>query len=176
MKQGDKYTIHCYKHNGTIHRTWDEAIILEETEDYIVCANNHVKVTESNGRSHKTKEPAIMFFYKHNWYNIIGQLKYDGVYYYCNLASPYIIEGKTIKYIDYDLDLRVFPDGAFKILDRGEYKYHKSKMNYPESIDRIVKDDLSNLINLARNKDDPFNVILIENYYIVYNRLKKVTR
>ena len=61
MKQGDKYTIHCYKHNGTIHRTWDEAIILEETEDYIVCANNHVKVTESNGRSHKTKEPAIMF-------------------------------------------------------------------------------------------------------------------
>ena len=35
MKQGDKYTIHCYKHNGTIHRTWDEAIILEETEDKV---------------------------------------------------------------------------------------------------------------------------------------------
>ena len=174
MKQGDKYTIHCYKHNGTIHRTWDEAIILEETEDYIVCANNHVKVTESNGRSHKTKEPAIMFFYKHNWYNIIGQLKYDGVYYYCNLASPYIIEGKTIKYIDYDLDLRVFPDGAFKILDRGEYKYHKRIMCYTEDIDRILKDELSNLISIVRKKEYPFNAMVIYQYYEKYNQIKKL--
>ena len=42
------------------------------------------------------------------------------------MASPFIIEENTIKYIDYDLDLRVFPDGSFKVLDRGEYKYHKN--------------------------------------------------
>ena len=40
-----------------------------------------------------------------------------------NIASPYIIEEGTIKYIDYDLDLRVFPDGSFKVLDRGAVSY-----------------------------------------------------
>ena len=60
------------------------------------------------------------------------QLKKDGIFYYCNIATPYIIEEKTIKYIDYDLDLRVFPSGEYKILDRMEYKYHKKIMHYSD--------------------------------------------
>ena len=39
IKIGDRLEIHCYKHNGKIHRTWDEATILEITDDYIVCGN-----------------------------------------------------------------------------------------------------------------------------------------
>jgi protein associated with RNAse G/E len=150
-------------------------MLLDVTDNYLVFGNDRTKVIESDGRSWRTKEPAIMFFFKHDWYNIIGQLKEDGIYYYCNLASPFVIEAKTIKYIDYDLDLRVFPDGAFKILDRGEYKYHKNKMQYPESIDKIVKDDLSKLISIVRKKEYPFNAMVINNYYKEYEKMKKVT-
>ena len=89
---GDRFIIHSYKHDGSIHRSWDEAILLDIKDDYLVFGNNKTKVVESDGRSWRTKEPAIMFFYKHSWYNIIGQLKKDGIYYYCNLASPYVIE------------------------------------------------------------------------------------
>lgn len=173
---GDQLIIHSYKHDGNIHRSWDEAILLEETEDYMVFGNNHTKVIESDGRTWKTREPAIMFFYKKFWFNVIGQLKEDGIYYYCNMASPYLIENKTIKYIDYDLDLRVFPDGAFKVLDRGEYRYHKELMNYPESIDKILKDDLTLLIDKARAKEFPFDKERINEYYAKYNELKKSTR
>jgi len=176
MKKGDKLEIHCYKHNGKIDRISGEAIVLDVTDDYLVCANNKVKITENDGRSHRTKETAILFFYKDEWFNILAQLKKYGLFYYCNIASPYVLDGNIIKYIDYDLDLRVFPDGAFKILDRGEYKYHKAKMNYPDEIDKIVKDDLSNLISLAREKQNPFNVMVIDDYYYRYNKLKKVTK
>ena len=55
-----------------------------------------------------------MFFYKDRWFNIIEQLKDYGIYFYCNIATPYIIDEKVIKYIDYDLDLRVFPNVSFK--------------------------------------------------------------
>ena len=64
FKVGDRLTINCYKHNGKIHRSWDEATILEIGEDYLVCANNKAKVTENDGRSYYTNEPAIIFFYK----------------------------------------------------------------------------------------------------------------
>ncbi len=47
-------------------------------------------------------------------------------------------------------------------------------MNYPESIDKIVKDDLSKLIVLAREKQNPFNVMVIDDYFYKYNKLKKV--
>ena len=172
-KKHEQFIIHSYKHNGNIHREWDEAVLLDDCGEYLVFGNNKTKVLESDGRSWRTKEPAIMFFYKKKWYNVIGQLKADGIYYYCNMASPFIIEDGAIKYIDYDLDLRVFPDGAFKVLDRGEYKYHSKKMHYPSSIDTILKEDLTDLIELVRNKKIPFDKGTIEYYYNVYNNLKK---
>lgn len=168
----EKFIIHSYKHNGYIHREWDEAILLDDCGEYLVFGNNKTRVLESDGRSWRTKEPAIMFFYKSKWYNVISQLKSDGIYYYCNMASPFIIEDGAIKYIDYDLDLRVFPDGAFKVLDRGEYKYNRKKMHYSNSIDTILKKDLSELIDLVREKKLPFDSKTIEYYYDIYNKVK----
>ena len=165
---GKKYEIHGYKHDGKIHRAWDEAILLEIHDDYLIFGNEKTKVTESDGRTWHTKEPAVLYFFKNNWYNIIGQYKKDGIYYYCNMASPFLIEEVTIKYIDYYLDLRVFPDGSFKVLDRGEYKYHKSIMNYSQEIDRILKEELTNLINKVRKKELAFKDGTVEKYYEKY--------
>ena len=33
---GDCLEIHCYKHNGHLHRQWDEAVLLDIKEDYMV--------------------------------------------------------------------------------------------------------------------------------------------
>ena len=173
LKIGHCYDIHSYKHNEKIHKVWDEAILLDIQDDSLVFGNDRTKVTESDGRYWRTKEPAIMYFFKNNWFNIIAQYKKDGIYYYCNMASPYILEENAIKYIDYDLDLRVFPDGSFKILDRGEYKYHKQLMNYSEDIDFILKEELTNLINLVRNKKSAFVSSNIERYYEIFKKYKK---
>ena len=81
------------------------------------------------------------------------------------------MDNRILKYIDYDLDLRVFPDGAFKILDRNEYNYHKKLMNYPKEINFIIKSELSSLIEQKRNNDHPFNKELIENYFKIFLNL-----
>ncbi len=171
MKKGDKLIIHCYKHNGKIDRISGEAVVLDVTDDYLVCANNKVKLTENDGRSHRTKEIAILFFYKNEWFNILAQLKKYGLFYYCNIASPYTMDGNIIKYIDYDLDLRIFPDGSFKVLDKNEYKYHKMSMKYSEEIDIIVQDALNRLIKMKENGVFPFQNDVIEKYYELYKEL-----
>ncbi len=173
IKVGDKLAIHCYKHNGSLHQLCDEAIVLAIDEEKIVVANNKAKLTEADGRSYHAKEPAILFFYKKHWFNIIGQLKRFGLFYYCNLATPYIIDGDIIKYIDYDLDLRVFPDGGFKILDYNEYNYHKRIMHYSKEIQMIIKRELSELIEMKRNSQGPFSKNEINKYYKIYRHLIK---
>lgn len=173
IKIGDRLTIHCYKHNGVLHRVCEEAIILENTEEYLVCANDKTKITENDGHSYHTGELAILIFYKKNWFNIIAQLKQQGLFYYCNIASPFIIDNNIIKYIDYDLDLRVFPDGGFHILDQNEYKYHKQIMKYSKDLDRIIKEELQKLISLKKEEKSPFDKELIHNYYQKYVNLKK---
>ncbi len=172
MKKGDKVKINAYKHNGTLHSVSDETTVLDITDDVIVCANKETKITEGDGRSYTTNETALLFFYKKDWFNIICQFKKYGIFYYCNIASPYILEDKTIKYIDYDLDLRVFPDGGFKILDKNEYKYHKKIMNYSEELDTVIKHELSKLIELKKQNKFPFDQKIVENYYNMYTNLQ----
>lgn len=174
VKVGDRLRIECYKHNGFLDCTNEEAVVLEVTEDYLVVANDHTKLTEHDGSVRRTKEPAVLFFYKKNWFNVIGQLKKTGLFYYCNIATPYIIENKTIKYIDYDLDLRVFPDGSFRILDRNEYKYHKKIMHYSQEIDLIVHYELGRLIALKKAQKGPFAPQIVVNFYKKYKKMKKM--
>lgn len=168
IKKGHKFNIHSYKHDGNVHRAWSEAVFLDKIDNAYIFGNNKTVVTESDGRTWKTKEGAIIYFFEDCWFNIIGQLKKDGIYYYCNMATPFIIEGSTIKYIDYDLDLRVFSDGSFKILDRYEYKCHKNKMSYSEDIDKILQHELYKLIDMVRNKKTPFENAIIRKHYAVY--------
>ena len=87
------------------------------------------------------------------------------------IATPALIDNKVIKYIDYDLDLRVFPNGSFKILDRMEYKYHKKQMHYSNRLDFILKYELGNLIDMVRVRETPFNKEVINNYYEKYVEL-----
>ena len=173
IKIGDTLVIHCYKHNGVIHKSWKLAYVLDIKEDYIVLGNENVLVTKQDGRTWHTKEPAIMFFYKKRWYNIIAQLKSNGIFYYCNIASPYVIDCDVLKYIDYDLDLRVFNDGAFKILDRNEYNYHKKLMKYPREVNYIIKEELSSLIEMKKAGEFPFDTHVIEYYYNIFRKITK---
>lgn len=114
-----------------------------------------------------------MFFYKKRWFNVIGQLKRDGIYYYCNMASPFILEEGAIKYIDYDLDLRVFPDWGYRILDRNEYNYHKKLLKYGKDLDFILRSELSALIDMKKKKEEPFNKEVIEYYYNIFKKISK---
>ncbi len=51
----------------------------------------------------------------------------NGTSYYCNLASPYYLDNEALKYIDYDLDVKVFADGEKRLLDVEEYERHKNR-------------------------------------------------
>ena len=175
IKIGDKLQVHCYKHDGSLHRVCDEATVLDISDNVLVCANDKTKIVEKDIKkkynSYYTKEPAILFFYKDSWFNIIGQIKTKGLFFYCNIASPFIIDDGIIKYIDYDLDLRVFPDGSFMVLDRNEYRYHKKEMNYGKDIEKIIQKELTRLIEMEKNKDMPFDKKIVEYYYNIYEKM-----
>ncbi len=173
IKIGDKLKIECFKHNGYLDRTSDCATVIYVDDKVLIVANDHTKLTEHNGVSHCTNEPAILFFYKKKWFNIIAQFKKTGLFYYCNIATPYIIDGKSIKYIDYDLDLRVYPDGGFKVLDRNEYHYHRRIMKYGKMLDAIIENSLSELIEWKKTEKIPFQKDYVLNYYKTFQILQK---
>ncbi|MBN2604931.1 MAG: DUF402 domain-containing protein [Bacilli bacterium] len=160
--------IQSYKHDETLHRIWEKATVLYADDEVIIVANHRTKVIESNGRFWHTREPSVSWFYKNNWFNIIAILKKEGMHYYCNIASPYVIDEEALKYIDYDLDVKVLSDFSYNTLDRNEYNKHKNKMDYPQELKVILEAELKVLKQMIEAKEGPFNVELVNEWYQVY--------
>ncbi len=168
LKIGDSVYVQAYKHSGSLHRTWSKAQVIDVKDDFVVVVTDHSWVVEADGRRWLTKEPAICFYYTKRWYNIISMVRKTGIYYYCNLASPSLYDGEAIKNIDYDLDVKVFPDGEYVILDENEYEYHASVMNYPENVKKIISSQMEELLDLIVNKKEPFDFSYINDYIMKY--------
>lgn len=96
-------------------------------------------------------------------------LREDGVYYYCNLSSPFVFDNNSIKYIDYDLDIKVFPDMSYTLLDEDEYELHRKEMSYPDVIDKILKRNVDKLISWIQQKEDLLHPISSMSGQIVTN-------
>lgn len=164
-----------YKHDGTMHRIWNSVFVVEENEEYIAVASIKTKVIENNLRFWFTKEPAVMIFFKKRWYNVIAMIKNDGITYYVNLASPYVIDNYSIKYIDYDLDLKLFPNDGIKLIDVKEYSFHKEKYKYGDDIDKILKFNIKEIEDVMKKRIFPFNDSEIIRIFNLFNenRIKK---
>jgi len=172
LTPGQMIKIQSYKHNGSLHRTWLRGLVLESTPERTVLVTNKTWVIEADGRRWFTREPAVCFFYPEKWFNIIAMLRKSGIYYYCNLASPSLYDGESLKNIDYDLDVKVYPDGATNILDEDEYALHGEQMRYSDDLKTIVESTLQDLLRLIETKQSPFIRDEIEDYFDVYLKMQ----
>lgn len=173
ISEGKWIRTQSYKHDGSLHRTWDNMMILDENDDYIVTGSWASRVVECDGRIWYTKEPAVSIFFKKCWFNVIAMIRGNKVFYYCNIASPTLEDGLTLKYIDYDLDLKLFPDDSIMELDVKEYLFHKEKYHYSKEIDKIVNHEFERVKKLMRNNEFPFIDDKMFSYIHKYHKIKK---
>lgn len=146
----------CFKHDGSLHRVWDKAALIYEDEEKIVISNAKTLIRESDDRVWMAKEPSLSIFYKNRWFNIMGIIRSEGIHYYCNMATPSVVDDNVIKYIDYDLDLVKNVKGEIKILDEDEYAVNKEKYGYGKDIENILEKELELLKQDAINGDGDF--------------------
>ncbi|MDD6302383.1 MAG: DUF402 domain-containing protein [Bacillales bacterium] len=170
---GKWFHVQSYKHDGSLHRTWDSAMIVDVTDDYIVIASTCNKVVEADGRHWYTREPAVSVFFFNDWFNFIAMFKDDEIMYYCNIASPSLIDKNCIKYIDYDLDLKLLPNKSIIQLDSKEYEFHRKKYVYSDELDYVIKGANEYAKELMRRGGFPFDDALMRDYYAKYLVIKE---
>lgn len=164
--RGKWLKIQAYKHDGTFHRLWSFNYVLRDDDDYFVLASNRSAVIEHNGRKWHTKEPSIFIFSKKQWFNVIAMFKDDNtITYYVNIASPSIYDKGYIKFIDYDLDIKLFGDGSTKLLDVGEYRKHANSLGYPDEIRNILSNSVDLVFKMIQNHQFPFDDDVIKTLY-----------
>lgn len=162
MSQDDKrfsawIKVQAYKHDGALHREWSPAFLVEETPEYWALASKASSVTETDGRKWITRENAIFILYKRKWMNVICMFKScGGICYYVNIASPTLMDKGYLKYIDYDLDVKLYPDMVERTLDENEYQHHIQTYGYPVDLTEAIKKSLHEVQRMIKEKEFPF--------------------
>jgi len=166
MEKNEQWVrIQAYKHDGLFHRMWSHCYLINEDDSYFILASIRARVIENNGRVWHTKEPAIFIFSKREWFNVIAMIKETGITYYANVASPTIRDKGFLKYIDYDLDLKLYPNGGTRILDQNEYERHSKSLDYGDEIKTILNDSVTIIQSKMNNHEFPFSDEKINEYY-----------
>ena len=72
----------------------------------------------------RTGDRFVETYFTDRWYNIfeIHAVEDDRLRgWYCNIATPFQLDGDTLFYVDLALDLLVYPDRRQRILDEDEF-------------------------------------------------------
>ncbi len=172
--------VQAYKHDGLLHRQWSPAYLVEETEEYWALASRASMVTESDGRKWVTKEKAVFILYKHKWMNVIAMFKTEkDICYYVNIASPTIWDKDYLKYIDYDLDVKLYPDGVERTLDEGEFARHVQTYGYPVELQRVIAKSMKEVKQMIADRVIPFQneeIFRLFDRFLAFNQPMKPKR
>ena len=113
-----------------------------------------------------TKEKAVFILFKKKWMNVIAMFKEDrGICYYVNIASPTLDDKGFLKYIDYDLDVKLYPDGVEKTLDEREYARHAEEYGYSKDLSLAIERSAEEVKKMIDEKAYPFRDATIEAYF-----------
>lgn len=172
--------VQAYKHDGQLHRQWSPAFLVEENDEYWALASRASMVTESDGRKWVTKEKAVFILYKKKWMNVIAMFKTEkDICYYVNIASPSIFDQNYIKYIDYDLDVKLYPDGVERTLDEGEFARHVQTYGYPIELQHAIERSVEDVKRMISNRETPFcneEIFRLFNLFLSMNQPMKAKR
>ena len=164
MNNGQIINVQAYKHNGLLYRQWNGVKVLEVSPYMFVLFMYKTKVMEKSGQKWIVREPILWWFPKDSFFNTTGLIRASGTYFYTNIASPPIFEDGTLKFIDYDLDVKAYPRQKIKLVDKNEYEINKNKYNYPLCYQKKIEETIDEVFNKIKCSDGFFREDVVETY------------
>ncbi|WP_036458302.1 DUF402 domain-containing protein [Mycoplasmopsis iners] len=162
---GSIINVQAYKYNGELYRQWNGVKVLRNTEHHYVLLMYKTQVSETKKRDWIYREPVIWFMPKNEMSNALILLKAKNNYIYVNISSKPIYEDNTIKFVDYDIDVKKYPGKPLAIVDQDEFKENSILYNYPPKLMKQIEQSLDDVVHKNIN-NEYYNNPTIVDYYI----------
>lgn len=153
-------TINSRKFDKKIHRSWS-AELIEQSDSLLVFVGEFEKeVNHSHLGVIRRETISYEFYWLDRCYNVFRFHEPDGSLrnFYCNINLPPTFENGVLDYIDLDIDILVWKNFKYEILDLDEFTENSEKYNYSENLKQIVDLNVKEVINLIENRKYPFNI------------------
>ncbi len=136
------------KMNPSREETWryDGYIINRSPHKLLVEAFFNIDEVSLHGITLRRNDRSIECFYDNRWYNIfeIHDQEDDRLKgWYCNITMPAEFTPGKITHVDLALDLLVYPNGDFLVLDRDEFENlaldEKKRSHALSALNRLIE-------------------------------------
>lgn len=152
-------TINARKFDGRIHRTWKAELVNEDFPLLIFVGEFTEEINHSNLGVIGCGTVSYEYYWLDRWFNVFRFHNKNGDLrnFYCNINMPPTFENSVLDYIDLDIDVLVWEDFSFEILDLEEFEENAEKYNYPEELKMKAQKSLEELTEMINKRAFPFD-------------------
>lgn len=152
------FTIHKCDAAGNITLTYSGDLVAHG-EDYVcVCAIYKEATRDLGYVVFKQGDIFTEWFYSNCWYNVFEVVDVDDGRlkgYYCNFTRPAVMSAVSVKADDLELDLFVWPDGTWVLLDEDEYAALALSIQEREQVEAARQQ----ILQLVAQCEQPFHAL-----------------
>ncbi|MEP7289021.1 MAG: DUF402 domain-containing protein [Chloroflexota bacterium] len=156
------WQIMSLKYDHRPHYTWP-ATLIEDNDERLFLSSvvGGILVHHTRGFEEAQTLPSDLTFWRNRWYNVFTNYDENRLLrnFYCNVTMPLFLQANTINYVDLDLDVRVYPDGSYTLLDEDEFAEHTVQYNYPDWVQRRAYEAVDEIVALAKAGEGPFALL-----------------
>ena len=152
-------TINSRKFDGKIHKSWQAEFLNTEDSLLIFVGEFEKEINHPFLGVIRRGTISYEFYWTDRWYNIFRFHEPDGSLrnFYCNVNLPPEFKDDILDYIDLDIDLLVWKDFSYQVLDLDEFEQNALRFSYSQELYQNALNGLDELISLVKNKSYPFN-------------------
>jgi protein associated with RNAse G/E len=154
---GEQITVNSRKYDGKIRRTWS-CELVEETEGFIVLVGEFDRDVRHPGLgSIRRGTISYEYFWLDRWFNIFRFHEPDGSprNFYCNVAMPPTFKNGVLDYVDLDIDVLVWPDRRYQIVDRDDFEKNSLKYSYTKAMCLRAEDSVEQIVRMIERDELP---------------------
>lgn len=151
--------INSRKFDGVIHRTWKAKLIEQNNSLLSFVGEFEKEVFHPSLGVIRRGTISYEFYWLDRWYNVFRFHEPDSSLrnFYCNVNMPPTFINEVLNYVDLDVDILIWKDFSYQVLDLDEFEDNARKYSYPEDLRRKVQTSVSELIFLIENRIFPFD-------------------
>ena len=155
----DQYiTINSRKYDQRIRRSWTGGLISQNDKLLVIVGRFEFDVEHDDLGLIRQGTISFEHYWLDRWYNVFRFHEPDGSLrnYYCNITMPPTFENGVLDFVDLDIDVVVWPDNNYEILDRGDFERNTVKFGYPSDVVDNAEASLAEVTRLVERREFPF--------------------
>ena len=152
-------TINSRKLGGKISRSW-QAELIEQNDSLLVFVGVFEdEVRHPNLGVIRRGTVSYEYYWLDRWYNVFRFHEPEGGLrnFYCNLNLPPTFQKNVLDYVDLDIDVLVWSDFSFEILDLEDFEESASIYDYSDALRRETQKNLDELLEMIKMRIFPFD-------------------